>query len=199
MKKVGEAYIYDVKRSLPWTGILAYSFLKYPGTIRSEFPFNTLAANGALAEDIVKDNLKGDYSQGKFSSWDFCVKNNVKLLFLGIHAYKSTTLMHYPEDIMEKDGWPVKDFFVSEKYIIKRIDGTTVEKEIYIRDDKLYQFFCMFSFMYWMKKNGFLYSITQDNCYIEFIENGSGMANACLDLARHNKIFYIFPKRFFKN
>lgn len=113
----GEQVItYDVKKTPCWTGMLPNLFIRYPGVIRSEFPYNPLAAKGKHAIEMMKDNLLGDKPHGIHSSWDYCVNHDAKILYLGCPMYHSLTIVHIREDL--DDSFPVRGWYKSQVYQI---------------------------------------------------------------------------------
>lgn len=117
--QTGETIItYDVKKTPCWTGLLPNLFLRYPGVIRSEFPYNPLAAIGKEAEAMMRDNLLGDKPHGKHSSWEYCVDHHAKVLFLGCQIHHSLTLLHIREDL--DDSFPVKNWYRRQSYLVKK-------------------------------------------------------------------------------
>lgn len=189
-------YYYDPLKEIPWTGKLPRVFLSYPGVERSLFPHNTLAAKGKHAKIMMKDNLKANFSQGKYSSWDFCVKNNMKILYLGVKACTSCTIVHYPEDIMG-ESYPVKNWFKCDKYLIKTGDKV-VEKDIYIRKRYWFRYYKMFNTGYWMKKNGYLQEYDIDGAYIGFMDNVKNMCEELCDMTKKRKLLFGIPKKYMK-
>lgn len=191
-----DVLFYDPSRSISWTGMLPNVFCKYKGVVRSEFPYNTLAAKGPLAEEMMKDNLKGDTSQGKYSSWKYCVDHHAKILYLGVSAALSCTMMNYPEDALE-ENWYVKDWYYEQKYVIKK-EGQLIEKTIKERHPEWYRFYAMFNSEYWMKKNGYLSSKEIDGVYIGVTEDMHELAERLLHEGMRKKSVYRIPKKYWK-
>lgn len=191
-------YLYDVKKTDSWTGLLTSVFLnEYSDVKRSAFPLNTLAAKGKEADTIVKDNLKGEYSQGKYSSWQYCINRNMKILFLGVKACTCNTFIHYPEDILEKN-WPIKDFFVQEKFKIIEADGQVTYKTIQERDLYWFRYFTMFYTGTWLKKNKYLEEYDVNGVYFGIIKETKKLAERIIDMAKNNEIFFKIPKKYWK-
>lgn len=188
-------YHYNKKRC--WTGALNTYFLSLPGVIRSKFPKNPLAAQGPLAELMMKHNLEHDLAHGRGSAWEYCILNHAKVLFLGISADHCCTLIHTAEDILDED-WPIRGWYKKQKYRI--LDNGTVD-EITVRERKFK----------WAKYATEKYSIEQlrqlgilHNCNIagitvEYINDAYDlfqfMRQECL---KSTPFYFKVPKKYFK-
>ncbi|MCM1182521.1 MAG: AAC(3) family N-acetyltransferase [Roseburia sp.] len=191
-----EILYYDPKRTLSWTGMLPNVFCKYKGVIRSEFPYNTLAAKGKYAAEMMRDNLMDDVSMAGHSPWQFCIEHHAKILYLGVSAALSCTMMNYPEDALGED-WYVKDWYGVQKYAIKQ-GNKVILKTIRERDSGWYRFYAMFYSEYWMIKNQFLIRDEIEDVYVGFTENMYGLAQELLNLGRQGKSVYRIPKKYRK-
>ena len=191
-----ETLYYDPKRTLSWTGMLPNVFCKYEGVVRSEFPYNTLAAKGKYAAEMMKDNLLDDTSQAKHSAWQFCVEHHAKILYLGVSAALSCTMMNYPEDALGEE-WYVKDWYGTQKYAIRHGDEILL-KTIKERHSDWYRFYAMFHSEYWMIRNHFLLRDEIEGVYVGFTENMHGLAQELLRLGRQGKSVYRIPKKYRK-
>lgn len=123
---------YNVKKTLAWTGKIPNVFLRYPGTIRSRHPLNTMAANGPLASEMMKNNLLGDRPLpcGENSSWKYCADRNAKILCLGTDLTHSLTMIHVAEDV-NPDKWPIKNWHRDRKF--RLVEGNDIS-EIVVRE-----------------------------------------------------------------
>lgn len=191
-----DVLLYDPKRTVSWTGLLPNVFCKYEGVVRSEYPYNTLAAKGKHAEDMMKDNLMDDVSQGQHSAWKYCVDHHAKILYLGVSAALSCTMMNYPEDALGEQ-WYVDHWYHTQKYVIKS-HGELIEKEIRERDSEWYRYYAMFHSEVWLKKNGFLKSREYKGVYVGFTENMFELAEKLLGMGLMKKSVYRIPKRYWK-
>lgn len=187
---------YDPKRTVSWTGLLPNVFCKYDGVVRSSFPYNTLAAKGRYAEDMMKNNLYDDTSQGKNSAWQFCIDHYAKILYLGVSAALSCTMMNYPEDALG-ESWYVKDWYGTQRYAIKHGDEI-IFKTIKERHSEWYRFYAMFHSEYWMIKHNFLIRDEIEGVYVGFTENMHELAEELLRLGRQGKSVYRIPKKYWK-
>lgn len=187
---------YDPKRTPSWTGMLPNVFCRYEGVVRSAFPYNSLAAKGKYAEAMMENNLLDDTSQAEHSAWQFCVEHHAKILYLGVSAALSCTMMNYPEDAMG-DKWYVKDWYDIQRYAIKQ-GQDIIFKTIRERKSEWYRFYAMFNSEYWMLKNDFLVKAEIDDVYVGFTENMYELAERLLELGEKGKSVYRIPKKYRK-
>ena len=197
MRREDGTYYYDSAQEVPWTGKLPRTFLEYPDVKRSLFPHNTLAAKGMYAEDMMQDNLKAEYSQGKYTAWDFCIRHDMKILYLGVKACTSCTIVHYPEDIME-DKYPVNGWFKKDRYCIKTQSGD-VWKNVYIRNKNWFKYYKMFNTGYWLINKGYLEEYDIDGAYIGFMGNVKKMCDELCERAGERDLLFGVPKKFLKS
>ena len=130
--------IYDPKKSVAWTGMMPNLLLRTKGAIRSQFPYNPLVAYGIKAEEMMRQNLDTDLAHGPKSCWGYCVEHHAKVLYLGLPAYHSLTLLHTIEDYNHND-WLPKGWFENRKYLIK--DGTETKlQSVKVRINKWSQY-----------------------------------------------------------
>lgn len=198
MKCENGVYLYDPKKTVPWTGALPKRFLRREGVIRSKFPHNTLAAKGKYAEEMMKKNLDGKvYSQGTDSSWEFAINHNVKILYLGVEAATSCTIVHYTEDQLA-DEWPIDKWYQEHKYRIVLDDGSSCLYTTKERDNNWFNYYCMYNTAYQLKKKGYLKEYDADGIYIGIMDNVKEMTDYLLNNARNNELLYRIPKKYFK-
>ena len=196
-KEDPQVLYYDPKRTMSWTGLLPNVFCRYQGVIRSEYPYNSLAARGHHAEEMMKGNLDDDLSQGTHSAWHYLVEHHAKILYLGVSAAMSCTMFNYPEDALGEQ-WYVKNWYNVQKYKIKRYDGSIVEKTIRERDPEWYRYYAMFYSEVWLKKNSFLRSSYVDGIYVGVTDDSCELAERLLDDARNHKSVYRIPRKYWK-
>lgn len=108
---------YDPKLTPAWTGILSDTLVRYPGSVRSLHPLNTMVAVGPLAGPMMKDNLTADKPLpcGKQSSWHFCYLNNAKIISVGADLAHSLTMIHVAEDMWDAE-WVVPNWYRERKF-----------------------------------------------------------------------------------
>ncbi len=125
-------YSYDLKRSLPWTGLLGLILMKVPGSRRSIHPLNTLVSYGKSTNEIFRNESYSslDLPCGINSSWSSLLKLNAKIICIGVDMAHSLTMIHVAEDCYE-DTWPVKNWY--RKRVFDVIDGDT-SKTVYVRE-----------------------------------------------------------------
>lgn len=191
-----EILYYHPKKTLAWTGMLPNVFCRYPDVIRSEFPYNSLAAKGRYAKEMMKDNLLDDTSQAGHSAWQFCIDHHAKILYLGVSAALSCTMMNYPEDALGSE-WYVKDWYHTQKYAIQHADQV-IFKETRERDPDWYRFYTMFYSEYWMVKHGFLVKNEPDGIYVGFTPDMHDLAKELLHQARQGRSVYRIPRKYWK-
>ncbi|MEH6349790.1 AAC(3) family N-acetyltransferase [Pseudomonas sp. 3JA] len=122
-------YIYNVQKSRIKTGILPTALHKRKKSVRSRHPINTMVAIGKLAEALMEGNLEGDspLACGVNSSWKRCVEQDALIIGLGTDLTHSLTMIHVAEDVKDAQ-WPVKDWYVEKKFVIK--DGDFEETRV---------------------------------------------------------------------
>ena len=125
-------YTYDVKRTMPWTGALPFKLMLRKNSIRSSHPLNSMVAIGAEAEAMMKSNLDGDRPLpcGQNSSWNYCLQNNAKIIFLGVDVAHSLTMIHVAEDCFV-NTWPIAKWYRDRTFRV--IDGKG-ERNVIVRE-----------------------------------------------------------------
>lgn len=117
---------YNVKKTIPWTGLLPYKLMRYPGAVRSRHPLNTMVAVGPLAEPMMENNLLGDKPLpcGNHSSWNYCAMHDAKIVALGVDMAHSLTMIHVAEDSYE-ESWPIAGWYRDRKFVVVDNDSRT--------------------------------------------------------------------------
>jgi aminoglycoside 3-N-acetyltransferase len=115
--------VYDPKKTPCIVGVVNELFWRRKGTERSLHPFNTLAACGPLAHELLRDNLNENkpLPHGVYSGYYRFCQHNGLVVSVGVSLRQCLTLAHVAEDIRDQQ-WPIKDFFVERPYVV-RIDG----------------------------------------------------------------------------
>lgn len=75
-------------------GALSESLRRHPSALRSQHPFQPVAAIGAAAAEIAEAQGRSAFSQG--SAFDVMLKRNCKILFLGVDFVE--TFVHVAEE-----------------------------------------------------------------------------------------------------
>lgn len=190
--------IYNPKSTVSWTGMLPNIFCRYKGVIRSPFPYNSLAAKGFHAENMMKNNLLTDLPHGKNSAWEYCINHNAKILYLGIHAESAFTIVHAVEDLMD-DEWPINNWYEYARYKVK------LSNEIYnvtIRHVKIsswFQYVRKYNALYLLQKNGFVIKKDIQGIPIDYVPESLDLVNYLMNKAKSgNIIYYAIPKKYRK-
>lgn len=192
-----EIYQYDPKKTLCWTGMLPNVFLKRDGVFRSLFPYNTLAAKGPLAEEMMTNSLHSKTPHGKYTPWDYCRLQHAKILFLGTTSREANTMaLHMAPDIM-CDKWPIDDWYENRRYLI-RSDQDTIEKIVRIQRGFWYRFVNEYKTDYILKNAGYLRKIGVDDIPIEIVNDSFKMMEFILSRCNSGKLMYSIPKKYWK-
>ena len=130
--------IYDPQRSVAWTGMMPNLLLRKKGAVRSCFPYNPLVSIGPKAADMMKDNINVEYAHGDSSCWGYCLQNHAKILYLGLPAFHSFTILHTIEDF-NFGHWLPNEWFEEKQYYVI-IEGEIVPKTIKIRAHRWSQY-----------------------------------------------------------
>lgn len=161
---------YDVNKSIPWTGLLPYILMRYPASVRSRHPLNSMVAMGPLAVPMIEKNLdgKGPLPCGLNSSWNFCVKNNAKVISIGVDMAHSLTMAHVAEDSYE-DIWPVENWYRDRRFIV--IDHK-FRQEVIVRErhPKWAKFIAERTFAKNLKDNEIMISTVIDGILVEVLD-----------------------------
>lgn len=125
LKEFPNNTFYDPLRTRPWTGILSFTTMSYPGFIRSINPLNTMSVIGKNKYDLVRNDLFSDDSLAcdEFSVLGLSLKYNSKILFLDVDPIHSMTMIHCNEDI-KNNNWPIKNWYW------KRVFNVRINDEI---------------------------------------------------------------------
>lgn len=183
--------VYDPKRSIAWTGILPNLLLRRKGAIRSSFPYNPLVAFGLLAEDMTRHNLEDCYAHGPKSCWGFCVKNHAKILYLGLPAYHSFSLLHTIEDF-QPEYWP-DDWYIEQNYYVKQGEHNSLVK-VKKRDLKWSKYISERYTEAKFIKDGLIKKADYNGISIRVIDDSYFFFNTIVGNWEKYKFFY-FPKR----
>lgn len=194
MEKKDGAYIYDPKRTSPWTGALPRAFISYPNAVRSKFPHNTLCAIGKEAVSMMQQDLThGPYSQGKGSSWDYGIQHGMKILYLGVPAPTSCTVVHYAEDFLA-EAWPVTDWYEEHSYWVQDKD-TVIPFTTKERKQKWFDYYSMFWTGERLRKMGYLKEYDVDGVYVGIMDQIQPMSEYLITQAQKGKLLFKIPKR----
>ncbi|MBE6542986.1 MAG: AAC(3) family N-acetyltransferase [Ruminococcaceae bacterium] len=196
-RNMEEIPTYIPARTPSWTGLLPNVFCMYPGVKRSEFPYNSLAAKGKYAEEMMKDNLKAQCPHGKDTPWEFCVEHHAKVLFLGVEMERSNTLLHVAEDYMGEE-WPIKDWYDRHVYKVKLRDGTVVEKEFFACKHSWTGYSAIHCTIARLKKRDLLREVNTEQVALGFVPDAKKLVDAVIQDTKNGKLRYVVPKKYLK-
>lgn len=190
-----ECYEYNPKRTLCSTGMLPNLFLRMKGVMRSEFPWNSLAAKGYWAEKMMEHEFDTDLAHGKGSAWHFCYENHAKILLLGVKSSHTTTMVHVAEDILD-DKWPIRNWYEKKKVVIT---SANEEREYVFRIRK--QEWAKYNASWYrsnqLKKQGILYETNVKGLDVGFIDDSKALVDYIVERNKVHKGFFVVPKRFY--
>lgn len=197
-EEIEETRVYKPKTTLSWTGILPNYLCTIEGVKRSLFPIDTLAAIGKEADAMVKDNLKGQISHGKYTAWDYCNKRHAKVLFLGVSPIHCISEIHLFEDLNE-DEWPIKGWYKEQSFIIK--DGGE-KTDFTCRTRKRFwnQYITEHHCMMQLVKGGVMSVNYVEDTPVGFIGDVNKMTDFVADSVKRKKdlLFWKIPKKYWK-
>ncbi|HAS6190388.1 AAC(3) family N-acetyltransferase [Vibrio vulnificus] len=173
------------------TGLIPSIFVRKPGVIRSQYPLNSLAAYGKHAKDMFNDELSSDLIHGDKSAWSYCIRENAKILLLGVDPSKTITAVHVAEDVL-LDNWPIKNWYEHKSIILKT---GTFESNIDVRVRRQFWSRYMVSEFRtrWLINGGFLKFKLINNIPFGFIGDSKGMLNLIMKNAetkQKNNMFF---------
>jgi aminoglycoside 3-N-acetyltransferase len=121
--------VYDVQKTVPWTGVIPLRLMRHPAAVRSRHPLNTMVAVGPLAQQMMQNNLAGEKPLpcGLQSSWKCCADHNAIIVALGVDMAHSITMIHVAEDSYERE-WPIRDWYRDRKFQI--VDNGEISKVV---------------------------------------------------------------------
>lgn len=195
-KQNTEKLVYDPKRTPSWTGLLPNVFCMYPGVVRSQFPYNSLAAKGKHAEAMMEGNLDGLYPHEKNSAWGYCIEHHAKILFISAEMIRSNTLNHATEDYMA-DRWPIDNWYEDKEYIVKTDQGE-IPKKIKVFSGKWTKYSRPNRLVYLMCKKGLALEARVKGVYVGFIPDSKKYLNEQIRMAEKGWIRYMVPKKYYK-
>lgn len=195
--KKKEIYTYNPAKTLAWTGVLPNLFLKQDGVVRSRFPYNSLAAYGSHAEEMVANDLDSYRPHDKSSAWYYCMSNHAKILFLGTTSRESNTMaIHMVPDIMG-DEWPVNNWYSTRSYKIKLADNE-IKKEIQYQDEYWYRYVNEYHTDKILRDNSLLRTLSDGEITVEIVDDSKKMFEFLMDRCKRGLLMYSIPKRYRK-
>lgn len=115
---------FDPLRTKSKSGVLSEVFRKQPGTLRSEFPLQTVCAQGSLASEFISRNIEdgGGLAHGPNSPYGRLVGQRGNVISIGVPLVDYATIIHAPEDA-RFETWPCKDFWRIRWFDVVRSNG----------------------------------------------------------------------------
>lgn len=150
--------VYDPTSTPCGVGLANELFWRRKGVQRSLHPYNTLAACGPLATELLHDNLNDakPLAHGVHSAYyRFCLHDGL-IISVGVPLGRYMTLVHTAEDVRDRE-WQVPGFFEEKRYLV-RAEGR--EKEWTVRQSRpVYRMFslCMRKFIRDLLREGILH------------------------------------------
>lgn len=190
-------YVYDPRRTICSTGLLPNLFIRTRGVVRSQFPWNTLAAKGPLAGEMMEHNLESDLAHGKGSAWQFAMEHGAKILLLGVKSSHTTTMVHVAEDVLD-EKWPIDGWYERRSFIIR--NGTEESQvDIRVRKSEWAKYNASWFRSLQFKKQGILKEELVEGFNVGFIEDSKRMVDYIIERTLSHKPFFVVPKRCYKN
>ena len=123
---------YDPLTTSATTGALPNAMRRYPDSVRSLHPINSMVAIGPRAAPMMENNISGEKPLpcGRSSSWYYCYLHNAEIVAVGVDVAHSLTMIHVAEDMWE-DDWVVPNWYRERKFLINTGTG---QKNITVRE-----------------------------------------------------------------
>lgn len=188
---------YNPQKTLCWTGIIPNLFIFNNGVIRSEFPYNSLAASGSRSSTMFEFDFMSKYVYDEHSAWNYCVQNRAKIIFAGVKARSSNTIaMHMIPDFM-KENWPIDDWYEERSYSIKR-DDSLLERVIKVQKSDWYKYCLEFRTARSLIDCKILEEERIANCYLGYVVDSKQMVDYLVQEVKKGNLMYKIPKKFYK-
>ena len=186
---------YDPKKTLCWTGMLPNAFIGDADVVRSSFPYNSLAAMGPRAQEMMADEASQVGVYDEHSAWRYLFDHHAKILFLGVKASGSNTMAIHATAEFLGDEWPVRDWYEERTYKV-RIEGEVSEKTIRVQADHWYQYCMEERTSGRLKEAGVLTEDDSLGCILGVVEDSSEMVDVLRELCKKGKLMYMIPRRY---
>ena len=196
-RKTKDVYSYDPQKTLCGTGMLPNLFLKFPGVVRSSFPYNSLAAIGRQAEAMMANDEKSFRPHDHYSAWEYCRQHHAKILFLGTTSREANTMaIHMIPDIME-EAWPIEKWYIKRNYKIK-IGETITNRTIEVQDGFWYQYVNEYKTDKILRDAGLLRRIGFDDIPLEIVDDSMEMSEFLIERCRKGNLMYRIPHKYWR-
>ncbi len=188
---------YDPINTPCWTGMLSNRFISEPSVIRSAVPYNSLAAMGPMAAEMMEDNLQADYVYGEHTPWKYLVDHHAKILFIGTTSVESNTIQtHMLADYMG-DKWPIENWYEEFECPVK-INGEIIPKTMNIQSVFWTQYVMDYYTTRKLEKKGMLIKNTIKECPFEYVKDANEMVTFLATECEKGKLTYMIPKKYWK-
>ncbi|OJV87450.1 MAG: hypothetical protein BGO34_10235 [Bacteroidia bacterium 44-10] len=127
---------YKVKKTVVTSGILPYSMMQRYDAVISHHPLSSMVAIGALAKEMMENNLNGDNPSphGPNSSWKFCLDHDAIVIGLGVDLEHYNTMVHVAEEAFGDWRWPNEEWFRLRKFDV--IDENNNSRRVVVSERK---------------------------------------------------------------
>lgn len=198
IKKTGaKIFLYNPKTTICWTGLLPNLFLADSDCIRTSFPYNSLAAIGPLAKEMMEHSLESNYVYDKNSAWSYCLNHRAKILFLGVKASESNTMaIHMLPDYMENE-WPVDKWYEVKTYRVQ-LDDHTIDVSANIQRGIWYKYVMEEGTSGVLKTANILKEERFGECNLGIVLDSILMMNFLKCRAKRGLLPYCIPKKYYK-
>ncbi|MBR4706918.1 MAG: AAC(3) family N-acetyltransferase [Pseudobutyrivibrio sp.] len=181
-----------------WTGMLSNRFISEPGVIRSAVPYNSLAAMGPKAAEMMQDNIQAEYVYGDHTPWKYLVEHHAKILFIGTTSVDSNTIQtHMLADYMGPQ-WPIDNWYEQFECPVK-INGEKIEKKLNIQSVFWTQYVMDYATTRKLEKNGYLRKYDINGCPFEIVADSKAMLDYLAAECKKGKLTYLIPKKYWRN
>lgn len=188
---------YDPQKTPCWTGMLSNYFLSLPDVVRSSVPYNSLAAVGPQAKEMMKNNDKAEYVYGENTPWKYCIDHHAKVLFVGTTNNDANTIQtHMIADVM-KDKWPIDNWYDEIECPVK-LNEKVINKKLYIQNEFWTQYVTDYYITRRIKSQGLLCEYCIEGCPFGYIADAYVLVKYLISECGKGKIMYMIPKKYWK-
>ena len=188
---------YNPEKTPCWTGMLSNKFASNPLSIRSVIPYNSLAAIGSSAKEMMEDNIDAEYVYGEHTPWRYCVINHARILFIGTTCLDSNTIQtHMIADYMG-DRWPINNWYDIYDTPLK-INGELINHKLKIQSNFWTQYVVEYATTRKIKEQGLLKEFLINGCPFGYITDSYDMVKYLEAECEKGKLMYMIPKKYWK-
>lgn len=188
---------YDPEKTMCWTGMLPNMFIAEPECIRTRFPYNSLAAMGPKAGEMMEKDLNEKQVYGRNSAWHYCYEHHAKIFFIGVRASGSNTMaIHMVPDVMG-DDWPVEGWYNERIYKV-RLNGEIVEVPVLEQKGFWYKYVMEEGTSGRLKRAGLLTEQSIGGCNLGIVQDSHIMIDYLVEQGKQKKLAYLIPGKYYK-